>query len=610
MLFRRKSLWKKLSIDLDRGRGYDWGHGSSRHGFRLFRANRSRLSEGQVSADIFPRSMELTIGRRSLLGALAVERIWLLLALCLVGAVYFSTLSVNHTEAEDSLTYLTQIASGPLAEQFHPNHLLYNYVNRAHYNAWRSLGYTGGVELPVQALNIIASLAALAVLFHICLRLGCPMPLTLLCLGGTAFSYGFWWYSVECETYILPLPFVLLSFHRLLLIQQHWRRPLNHALLAAFNAGAILLHQQHVLLVAVTLVGYAAVLLADDTIGVAWSEALSRIGLWGATLAVLVGAPYLTVALGVQHLHSAAAIRDWALGHAGEPHDPFGARDLALACVGFGRAFIGGHFVFAFPAVAGWLQRLMPNFILREEVFLVQDFSALKSLGLLMMAAVAVAIAAVICLRIVRNGLVSTAAARGPIMAPLFAYLVLYAAFNTWWEPQNIEFWISLVPVVFLVVAVLISRRWEAEARLAILVACLLFVNLLGSVLPQTDHDRDYWWQFDHWFITNCRPGDLVATGTGYISNGYVAYYSGAKAFSVIGEPATIERRFRQEVRELHPQRIFFSSTLREPLGEIVRRYELGDSTQRLFNAWSHDLVLVHSDKWQEVYAFAHPRCD
>ncbi|MFH0810659.1 MAG: hypothetical protein V2A77_09385, partial [Pseudomonadota bacterium] len=171
-----------------------------------------------------------------------------------------------------------------------------------------------------------------------------------------------------------------------------------------------------------------------------------------------------------------------------------------------------------------------------------------------------------------------------------------------WWEPQNIEFWVSVIPVVFLLAGGALEGRPRLGYVAALLVGCLFVVNLFGSVLPQTSRDNDYWYSFNSWFIHNCDGRDLVVTGTGYLSNSYITYYSGARTFSLFGDPGTMERRLGNLIASPRPRRILFSSTLQTPSPELVRRYHLGNEPKRLFMTRRGSLRLLHSDRWQDVY--------
>jgi hypothetical protein len=189
------------------------------------------------------------------------EQPWpLLFALLVVAGLYLATLAVNHGEAEDSTWYADAITRGAPAYQFHPNHLLYNFANRVFFRGWQLLGYGGAAELPAKLLNVAAALAVLALVDSIARR-ACVSPrlraVTLLAISS---GFGFWWYSVEVETYVLPLVFVLLALRQLLVVAEDFEPLRGHIRLGIYVGLAILLHQQHLVLGLVILAGYAAIL--------------------------------------------------------------------------------------------------------------------------------------------------------------------------------------------------------------------------------------------------------------------------------------------------------------------------------------------------------------
>jgi hypothetical protein len=80
-----------------------------------------------------------------------------------------------------------------------------------HYRLWTAFGYSGDASVPMQLVSVAASLASVYLVHRIALRVGATPLMALAAAGWTAFSYGFWVYSLEADTYVAPLPFVLLS---------------------------------------------------------------------------------------------------------------------------------------------------------------------------------------------------------------------------------------------------------------------------------------------------------------------------------------------------------------------------------------------------------------
>ena len=240
--------------------------------------------------------------------------------LTLVGSVYFSTLAVNHCEAEDSLRYLKTISTGSVQEQFHPHHLLYHIVNFSLYHGIHALGVEASVEATAQSLNAAFGLLGLAVLFALMTRLGLSWFLRVISLLFLASSYGYWWYSFECEVYIMPLPFILLAFYMIAGMYTAFSSRLNHVLLAIFFALAVLFHQQHALLLGPILAGYGftAMTKRDE---IPAKTILARLVLFGCLSALFVAAPYLYVIFLIHELSSVAEITHWVLDYAASGMD-------------------------------------------------------------------------------------------------------------------------------------------------------------------------------------------------------------------------------------------------------------------------------------------------
>jgi len=559
--------------------------------------------------------MKTPIRERSPQDRRAKEKVLLAAALSLITILYLSTLSANHSEAEDSLFYLMTISHGSLSEQFHPNHLLYNFVNYLFFHVWRYLGFEGNAEVPAKVLNVAASLSSLVVLYLIAALLRIPVFLRHLVVLATAFSFGFWWYTVECETYVFPVLFVLLCFHRLLVIQEDFLRPANHVLLGVFHGLAMLFHQQHVLLGVVLWVAYFMMIRAGRP-RIPWTASVSRALLYAGTSFFLVASSYLFVAVFINGISNPAEIADWILGRRKWSPIHYGYWSIAglfKAAIGFSRTLIGGHFLFSFPAVSEMLGKMIPGFMLREEVFLVRDFGAFRKTALCGLSFAFFALGIFVLLRSLRLGVVRLLRSREvwsrglKFMLPVFsAYLTAYTLFNIWFDPQNTEFWIALVPVFFLVLGLLLSPVTHDRGvgfGMGAAVTCLFLVNFFGSVLPQTDRKNDYWYAFNSWLIRNCAAEDLLVSGSGWNSDAYVMYYSGARVFSIFLPGGDLEEQFQETVDSFRPGRILLSSTVYDPPEEYLKRLRSDNSRGREFFEKRRDsMSLIHADAWQQIY--------
>ncbi len=563
----------------------------------------------------FIKNMNKSFSNRSFFSTSNKEKLYLVIVLSVIAAVYFLTSSVNHNEAEDSLCYLYKISYGSLSDQFHPEHLLYNFINYKFFQLWQLFGYKGNAEFTVKFVNIIAALSALWLLYVIASKLNFPVLLRYLCIISVAFSYGFWWYSVECETYIIPIVFVLLCLHRLILIHKDFFKLANHLFLGAFNAIAILFHKQHILLVIIIFLGYILIFY-ENRRRITWNKFTVIITMYTAICGFMVLFSYLIVAIFIKGLFNFNQIAIWVL-HLDVVSSKLGwhISDLPKAIIGFCRIFIGGHYIFSFSIFSDLLQKIMPFFWLEEEIFLIKDFSIFRSVSLYVLSIVVFLLTIYIIFQInkhrslplMRSSESDLSRLKFFIIIILSGYFVIYSLFNMFYVPQNIEMWISLSPIVFLALGLLtipIIHKTRNRISMGIILICLFLINLFGSVLPQTDPEHDYWHKFNSWLIKNCNAGDLVVSGSGTISDRYVKYYSGAEVFSTLYSDQSLEKEFQEIIASHKTKKIYFSSTVLHPIKEFTGDNFDNSYTTSFFSKSTKYLTLIHSDSYQKVFLY------
>ena len=153
----------------------------------------------------------------------------------------------------------------------------------------------------------------------------------------------------------------------------------------------------------------------------------------------------------------------------------------------------------------------------------------------------------------------------------------------------------------------------KLQIRIGILVITiiLMIVNCYGSILPQTNHEHDYSYKFNSWLINNCRKGDLVVSGSGYISDSYVRFYAkGIDIFSpFIDQNLTdLGYYFKKTVTTLKPKRILFSSTIYYPNKRYMQTEKIDTNVINQLKAFflenNKNLLLIHSDQWQDIFLF------
>jgi hypothetical protein len=458
--------------------------------------------------------------------------------------LYLCTLSKHYSEGEDSAQYVREVTSpASIRVLFFPNHLAFNSLNRAVYVLCRQAGYHGDATLPMQILNTCAGAVALGMMVKILQTLAVDDRLTLCWVSLTAVSFGFWSYSTQAETYTLPLPFIIFSIYLIMRLWDNHFSYASFAWLGCSGAAATLLHQQHVLVlssiaIAVALIGFR------NRSEVPMRRFVLGLGILCSLGALIVGVAYFWVAIRVFMLRDPAAIIQWSKGHARHGlWTPWSyTNPIKSVLVGFPHTVLGSHFLFGFDSFHAVASGWFPGKLLIEERYLGQHIPLWIRLTCLAAAIGAIGSALAVARTLFfpsDNARLDGALKRRFEAADTIVFVLIfhYFVFNTLWEPTNIEFWIVLLPVVAIAIAAIQSRRpmarkwWPAVAALA---TCVLVVNGLGSILPQTNRDTDYWYQANHYLIKNAKAGDIILTDGRFISVNYLKFYTNADVVSPV----------------------------------------------------------------------------
>jgi len=502
---------------------------------------------------------------------------WLPLALAaIVVCGYSLTLAKNHTEGEDSGHYIEVVRNTDLAELFYPNHVLFASFNSAVYKAWQAAGYRGDAAMPMQLNNVLAAAATLLLLFYTARRLRLGDFHAALCVALTAVCYGFWWYGVEAETYLLPLPFILLCVLVLVNLAERPFALRRFLALGCCFSLAVLFHQQHVLLMPILLAAICVVWYCRRG-AIPPRSLLLGLAVFGAVAAVLIGGVYLAVAFSVHGCSSLAEAVHWSKGTAqGGLWTPWSWANPVKSLMGAGRAICGLHFLYGFDFFHNAIARVLPEKFLADDRFLAESISpplrwlCLATAAVAGISAVAVAVACLLPLGPKTELSSQTRIARWAFAVFALGAIAAYAVFNTLWEPQNIEFWVMLIPLAALAVTLRLSRRrmprWPTAATLT-LIASLFLANLLGSILPQTRRAGDYWYAANDYLIERAEPGDLVVTDGGWISDNCLRSNTPAAVLVVRETPAA---KLPELIDRHRGGRIFISSWALRPEPAIV----------------------------------------
>ena len=378
------------------------------------------------------------------------------------GIIYLSTLTHVHTF--DALSYIFDVSRKPWQESFHPHHLAYGPVGVL--ATWLARG--GDAAVVMQQINALAGATGVALFVAIVTRRWQRSDLGILASLALGGSYAFWYYAVEVEVYTLAALFLLWMIYLV-----DTPAPLTYARavwLGVAWCGAVLFHQTNVLmLVALTVAAVTAIRTSHH----AWRPWLVMTTVAGG----LVIAAYTLVMVGVSGFRDLNQAQAWLFHYAETGW--WGGRGT-IADLGTGISLtVAAH-------NGGWV----------------------------LLAGLVCAIGHLRQARWSYNALW------------LGAWVLCYGVFFFWWEPDNIEFWISITPVVILLWLHVwaTAPRWHWSLWLVIGLAAGSATSNLVAIQLRGDARLDLQRDIARTVAAQSQPADLLLIPDG-LQELYLPYY-------------------------------------------------------------------------------------
>ncbi|HVF99003.1 MAG TPA: glycosyltransferase family 39 protein, partial [Chloroflexia bacterium] len=356
-------------------------------------------------------------------------------------AVFLLTATGFHTY--DGISYIRDMGK-PLPALVLPHHLIYEPTMLLVFNLWRALGYTGYADLPGEMLSSLAGAGGLALFFSIARRCTESSAVAVTATLVLGLTYGYWFYSVEVDVYVLPLCFLLLAAWLYTRALERVVPPSSIVGLvgAAHGVGA-LYHQAALFLVPAFALG---IYLLPGRVG----AKVMRVVAYGFALALVLVPAYFIGGVVVAGQDTPDKFMRWAnnYGQLGT----WGAltEDTPGNAISGASAAISADY---------WIGRLL---------------------------LLALSVVLVLRARPATRG-------SGPLAWLLWAWLGTYTVFFTWWQPEVLKFWVLVLPPALLLI--LLSFRWGALApghrHVAIAAGTVLVLLLSISNVPTIWAKRD-----------------------------------------------------------------------------------------------------------------------
>jgi hypothetical protein len=450
--------------------------------------------------------------------------------LIFVGAYVFflCTLAANFSAPHDSIAYLNGIAGG--YGLFHQHHLIYHWTT--HY--W--LVFAREVFPHVKDYYLVEAYTALwgsgslvMVYSFFRNRFGLPVLPAVMGITVVAFSYGFWFYSVNIEVYAPPIFLLLVALYLLtkkdFSVHDVWKVALLHAL-------AILFHQINILFAVVVLYK----LWQQRKVIKAWNGLLQ----YAAIGLVLVGGAYFIVGWIVEGENSMAKWINWMQGYA---HSDTYWRSLSAktpvhVATGFSHALVGGHYIFQVPVISRYMNAAAADHSLGDEIYLGRHISETTAVVLSILSVVLAVMLLLLLIRFIRR-YKSIQNRYGHIVGPLLLAGVVYSIFFCFWEPEILEFWIFQTILLWLLLLGTLPVtgfpfRIKHTVGIGIVSLLLFVINFFGSVRWLLDMRNDWYYTLIEPVKDKATAKDIMLLQDGWILKDFATYFTKAQVLWVV----------------------------------------------------------------------------
>ncbi len=388
--------------------------------------------------------------------------------------VYLSKIPINYTY--DGMVFAARVEKDHIRlwDLFHPHHILYTFLGRMVFFWGKAHGATWDGLVTLQFLDIVTGLFGVVIAFHLLVRETDNRPIAVLTAFGLAFSYSYWYFSTSPGVRIFASVTPLFAWYVLTYLKDH--RPWFGLAVGSAHALAVLGHQTNLYLGPAFLAGIWCVRNKN------FSERFKASLYYLFALGFWVLAVYGFVGRFACNRTTYDKWIAWILAYShipGWPRGNFGPSGFAMAKFGTLKAF---------------LESANPS----QTIAVSLTFDVTQTLlqyGLI----------ALLAFLIMRLDLFWKYHRQALCFSVL--WLLPFVPFFIWWDPDNIEFWVTTTPPCWILMGTVVaelSNRWENPvlsianrgmifALWGGLMGLLFLYNFSGLLFPHpvsSEHDR------------------------------------------------------------------------------------------------------------------------
>lgn len=337
--------------------------------------------------------------------------------------VYLSKVPLNFTY--DGMVFASHIERDhePLWNFFHPHHLIYTFLGRLLFLWGRDHGASWDGLVTLQFFDLVTGVLGVLLVFHLLVRETDDRPTAFLSALGLSLTYSYWYFSTSPGVRIFATVTPLLAWY--VLTYQRKAHPTFGLVIGFAHAFACLGHQTNLLLFPAFLIGILSLP------GRTFREKFQTILYYSFSLTFWVLAVYGFVGRFICYRKTYSTWLWWVFSY-------------------FHVQQWGGHMEQAgiergkFAMVQAFLQDILPYKTMAEPF----TYAATRTIFTYTLWF----LTAYLLLRIKP---IWTKSRMSLIMA--FLWLLAFVPFFIWWEPWNIEFWVSSTVPCWILLGLVVS---------------------------------------------------------------------------------------------------------------------------------------------------------
>ncbi len=352
-----------------------------------------------------------------------------LVILCLF--VYLSKIPLNYTY--DGMVFASRVENDHVSlwDLFHPHHLLYTFLGRMVFLWGRAHGANWDGLVALQFMDLAVGLSGVLITFHLLVRETGNRLLASLTSLGLAFSFSYWYFSTSPGVRIFASVTPLFAWYVLTYLKN--QKPWFGLAVGSAHALAVLGHQTNLYLGPAFLVGIWCT--GNKSFAERFKTTLCylfALGFWVLAVYGFVGrfaCDRTTYAKWISWILAYSRIPGWPRGN-------FGPSGFAMAKFGTLNAFLGSAYSFRTMFAPLTIQNAQTIF--RCSLIVILGFLILR-LDLFW--------------KYHRQSLCF-----------FLLWLLPFVPFFIWWDPDNIEFWVTMTPPCWILMGIVVSElsnRWR-----------------------------------------------------------------------------------------------------------------------------------------------------